>query len=157
MVLVFIYLDNFKRMNSSVLSSSANINSGHRSYETVEEVEGIKANVVFGKISKDCAGIGICKVTVNSAARDTKSNCPAAKAIISKDHYGQIAFYFKLNSMCTKCKNKFFDRDYFLVGESFLLPQAITMSLGLRNPVIEAGEYPMVKMKDYICVIFSAC
>ncbi len=143
-------------MKGNLLQNPAIIGGGEFFQNGLEEIKGIKANVVFGKISRDCAGIGICKVTVNTVAGKTNCNCPTAKAIINRDQYGQIGFYFPKKSLSLKSRIKFFQRDYFLVGESFVLPQAVTQGLGLHNPVIEAGEYPMVKRKDYICVMFPA-
>lgn len=116
--------------------------------------DGARANVVFGKLSKDCAGIGICKVIVNAIAATQHSHCQHCKVIIRKRHPDQIEFYFVSDSICQKSRRRFFQREFFHVGESFYLPGAITGWLGLKNPIIKAGDYPMKKMKDYILVVF---
>lgn len=127
---------------------------GQQSLDQVNQVSGIEAGVVFGKISRDCAGIGICKVTVNTKAVKPDCNCPWSKAILKKDQFGQLAFYFPNKSLSIKNRLKFFNREFFMVGESFVLPPAIAQSLGMQNIVVDAGQYPMVKMQDYICVLF---
>lgn len=123
--------------------------------ESLEDLNGVKASVVFGKFSKDCAGIGICKVTVNTSAAKKQNQCQQCKAIIRKRHSGQIEFYFISDSICQKGKRKFFQREFFHVGESFYLPRAVTGWLGMKNPIIKAGDYPMIKRKDHILVVFN--
>ncbi len=118
-------------------------------------IEGVRANVVFGKLSKDCAGIGICKVTVNASSIAVEKQCRQSAAIIRKNRYGQIEFYFDPETICQPGKRKFFKREFFHVGESFYLPGEISGWLGLKNPIIQAGDYPMKKTKDYILVVFN--
>lgn len=122
--------------------------------ESNYKLHGIKSEVIFGKPSKDCAGLGICKVNVNTKSVSTQNDCPASKAIIKTDRFGQVGFYFKNESLCIKARRKYFNSSYFVLGESFVLPKQVIQLMKLKHGVIEAGEYPILKMKSHTLVLF---
>ena len=142
-------------MEGKMSTPSVGLNVLNEMDTVVEEINGIKADVVFGKTSKDCAGLGICKVSVTNSVHHSDYDCHKAQAILKKDVYGQLRFYFLTSTICSDCQKKYFPREEFLVGESFVLPKSLARAMDLPCRVIAAGRYPAVKMKDYLLVVFN--
>ena len=121
-----------------------------------QKVESIKAEVIFGRASRDCAGHGICRVQAlaKQVLIDNKT-CSSSIAFIQRGPDKQICFYFLNSSLCIKAQKKYFRKDTFQVQEPFMLPYGISQSFGMKqNLIIEHGLYPIVKTDKYSIVIF---
>ncbi len=115
----------------------------------------IKADVVFGRPSKECVGVGICKVTVSAKTNNGPSTCKHAKAVVKKNFFGQLEFYFNNSSINCEKGKMLFQGKYFTILETIVLPAEIRQALGLKIGAIKVGQYPILKMKDTILITFS--
>lgn len=119
-------------------------------------VKGIRSDVRFGKASRDCAGLGICQVTVNAQTDDNIPTCQKAKALITKAGFGQIAFCFLNDSLCSKSRGKYFHSDHFMLGEPIILPLEVIQMFELKNGIVNTGQYPVFRTPFYTVVVFRA-
>ena len=120
------------------------------------KIEHLRAEVIFGRASRDCAGHGICRVEVlTKQSVINTSVCSNSIAFIQQGYDKRIHFYFLNSSLCIKAQKKYFRKDTFQVQEPFMLPYGISQSFEMeQNFIIKNGLYPIVKTDKYSIVIF---
>lgn len=113
----------------------------------------ISAEVIFGSLSKNCRGVGICKVDVHGETLSNCKKCPCrASASIEVLSDDSVRFTFRTESLNTFLYNRYFKHDEFPVPEGFVFQPDLLNALSLDTFVVKPGIYP-VTLKDGLAAI----
>jgi len=117
--------------------------------------KGVLARVNLGSPSKNCLGVGICKIDLLSLIdQDATSLSPCSSiAILKKHEEDRLSIHFKIGSLSSNVKEAHFHGDTFIVEENYILPKAVVQLVGCR-PTIFSGFYQVDKSKDSFIVYF---
>ncbi len=100
----------------------------------------IQAEVEFGRPSRGCDGVGICKIIVEPVVDQQGKKCKRTKVQLYKqDHF--LVFHFKRADLCPCLFKKQFRRHYFLVDEPVGIPISVGETIGTLPGVIDPGQY----------------
>ena len=115
----------------------------------------IQMEIVFGRPSKDCEDIGICRINlVTDLPQASKQPCYCEKkamALVIQQRNGQLLFRFPKNQMASKTKITQFANRQFTVSEPFILPDFL-QRLFCPRILIEAGVYEVKEEKHSLIV-----
>ena len=100
----------------------------------------VEMEVVFGTPSKNCSGTGICMIA-SRLPQGYLISCPHARVIIHCIPNQELVFRFRKNRLCDRVAQAYFSAGYFLVEESFALPQRLIRQWGLPVDKIPPGRY----------------
>ena len=100
----------------------------------------VEMEVVFGTPSKNCSGTGICMIA-SRLPQGYLISCPHAHVIIHCIPNQELVFRFRKNRLCDRVAQAYFSAGYFLVEESFALPQRLIRQWGLPVDKIPPGRY----------------
>ncbi|MGA1582861.1 MAG: hypothetical protein ACO4CH_06395 [Saprospiraceae bacterium] len=104
----------------------------------------VKGEVIFGSLSKNCRGVGICKVDVHGEGTTNCKKCPCrATAIIEVRSPDIVRFTFFTESLNTFLYNRYFRHDEFPVPEGFVFNSQLLKVLQIDEFVIKPGVYPV--------------
>lgn len=102
----------------------------------------IEAHVVFGTLSKNCRGVGICKVEVNrSPDIDTVQCGHRVPALIRKVSPGIVSFTFHRQNLNQMLLDRYFRNLEFPVPEQYSFDAEVLSALNLHDFTIRAGVY----------------
>ena len=113
------------------------------------ESTGVSVCIVFGMPSRDCAYHGICRIEPEEANRN-KTNPGMSFAKIFWDQNTQLNFAFSKASIQLETLKKNFGSGYFIVIESYHIPEFVCRALGVEKLVVEPGLYPIHESDDTI-------
>jgi len=117
--------------------------------------EPILMEIVFGRPSKDCRDIGICRASLLAETPQiSKQPCDCEEKVIAtvkQKRNGQLAFRFPKNQINPKTKITQFANDQFTVPEPFILPESL-QRLFCPRLLIEAGVYPITDEGDSLLI-----
>ena len=115
----------------------------------------IQMEIVFGRPSKDCEDIGICRINlVTDLPQASEQHCFCKKkaiALVTQQRNGQLLFRFPKNQMSQKTKITQFANRQFTVSEPFILPEPL-QRLFCPRIIIEAGVYAVKEDKDTLII-----
>lgn len=134
--------------------------TNHKKYNTIVPPEmtvpqRILAEVVYGLSSRDCKGMGICKINAVKKAVSllTTGTCNSSFAYLFVINPTTIQLDFLRDSVSSI---QFAERfaEGFCLEEAFVLPPFITESLAGCKPVLMQGLYPVKLSTAFISVEF---
>lgn len=106
----------------------------------------IIAEVIFGSPKKNCAGIGICKVSpVDNTT--TVMPCRSVRTEIAGVRNNSLRLRVPMDGLCANLIDRQFRLGKFKMEEAFELPGWLVAQLQLPASQIKAGSYP-VKFDD---------
>lgn len=102
----------------------------------------IIAEVIFGSPKKNCAGIGICKVSpVDNAT--TVMPCRSVRTEIAGVRNNSLRLRVPMDGLCANLIDRQFRLGRFKMEEAFELPEWLVAQLQLPASRIKAGSYPV--------------
>ncbi len=102
----------------------------------------ITAEVIFGSPKKNCAGIGICKVSpVDNAT--TAMPCRSVRTEIAGIRNNSLRMRVPMDGLCANLIDRQFRLGRFKMEEAFELPAWLVTHLQLPASHIKAGSYPV--------------
>lgn len=117
--------------------------------------EPIQMEIVFGRPSKDCADIGICRINlISDLPTSSKEGCDCkdtAKAWVQQNRNGQLVFRFPKNQINPNIFNTQFANNYFTVIEDYIFPELL-QDLFYPRIEIKHGHYPITEEKDCLVI-----
>ena len=121
-------------------------------FERLVASDPIQMEIVFGRPSKDCVDIGICRINlVSDMPSSSKELCDCeniAIALVQQQRNGQLLFRFPKNQLNkTIIKTQFAD-NLFTVAEPYILPELLQRLYSPRL-LIEVGSYRVTEEPDY--------
>lgn len=103
-----------------------------------------KAHVVFGTLSKNCRGVGICKVEVNRISDTEAPRCgQRVPALIRKISSGIVSLTFHRQDLTRMLLDRYFRNLEFPVPEQYAFDTDVLSALHLNEFTICAGVYPV--------------
>ena len=111
--------------------------------------------VVFGRPSKDCRDIGICRISLlsdvnlNSAQATTCGGRIKASGFISINDREQIIFCFPKQRLAANILKKQFANNQFIISESYDLPEKLQQLLSPRKQ-IKKGSYKVREISNML-------
>lgn len=133
------------------------ITSGSRpcGFITLVASSPIQMEIVFGRPSKDCEDIGICRINfvtdLPEAAKETCFCETKAIAYVQQQRNGQLLFRFPKDQINPKTKITQFANNQFTVPEPYILPEPL-QQLFCPRLLIEAGRYPITDNGTYLLI-----
>ena len=110
------------------------------------------AGVILGNPKKDCAGSGICRVTLGPDARLIPCGCPTIPATIKVKDRNQLHFLFKESDLSTTQARIILSRSILSLSSRVGLPSEITEALGSTQAFLATGRYPIKRRGKFISV-----
>ncbi len=111
----------------------------------------IVAEVIFGSPKKNCAGIGICKVSpVDNIS--TTLPCRSVSTEIASIKSNAIRLRLRMNDLCSNLIDRQFKHGRFKMEEAFELPVWLVNKLKLSAGHIKAGSYPVTFDEEHIII-----
>ncbi|WP_373550569.1 hypothetical protein [Haliscomenobacter sp.] len=103
----------------------------------------ILAEVVYGLISRNCKGMGICKINAVNAPDYPASStpCGASLAYLQVLNPSTIRFEFLKHSITPEQYTLRFASGYFCLEEAFCFSDQFLMALGTSDVTIAEGNY----------------
>lgn len=109
----------------------------------------ITAEVIFGSPKKNCAGIGICKVSpVDNAT--TAMPCRSVRTEIAGIRNNSLRMRVPMDGLCANLIDRQFRLGRFKMEEAFELPTWLVEQLQLPVAHIKAGSYPVSFSNGFI-------
>ncbi|KAA3639247.1 MAG: hypothetical protein DWQ02_04005 [Bacteroidetes bacterium] len=129
----------------------------NRTSDNFPVLNGVRTEVKFGMVSRNCSGFGICTVEVEATSQPLSltTSCHSAVAYLTYESFGQLCFYFLKGTVCPKAERKFFRRGLFVVNETFVVPGAIARRFDMNNQFVRRGKYPIVETEKFWRVSFN--
>lgn len=112
----------------------------------------LKAEVVFGKPSKNCLGTGICKVLPYQATNEC--GCASTSVELRKANEHTLLMRFRREELCSKRRRQFAEGS-FLVEESVALPEFVKKELKFDAAFILSGCYAVWENDRFLSVWLS--
>ena len=108
--------------------------------------------IVYGLVSRDCRGMGICKLHPVSPtlALGRTSPCGSSIAWAGMGEQGSFELLVLRNTVSEKQWERRFSGDRFVMEEAFGVPE----ELFLQVVTIGADNYPIVAKGPYLCICF---
>ena len=116
----------------------------------------ILAEVVYGLSSRNCKGMGICKINAVDAPDYQASNtpCGASLAYLEVLDSSTIRFEFLKDSITPEQYALRFASGYFCLEEAFDFSDELLTTLKIDNPRIAKGVYRIEDGPQFITVDF---
>jgi len=115
----------------------------------------IQMEIVFGRPSKDCADIGICRINlISDLPSSSMEFCGCdniAIASVQQQRNGQLLFRFPKNQLKPKTIRTQFADNLFTVPEPYILPDLL-QQLFCPRLLIEADSYRVKEEEDYFVI-----
>ncbi len=117
----------------------------------------VLVNLVLGSLSRNCMGVGICKMDVQNDGREVVSHLPNyTQAYIYTGSLGEIVFEFKESLMHPETIKEYFRHNYFIIPEQICLNEKVRNALRIDEGVLIApGAYKIQREDDKLIVSFS--
>ena len=113
----------------------------------------VRAEVVLGSPSANCAGVGICRVM--ALGENAGLSCPTVPALISITEEGKLRLEFQKSSMEGRFMRRHFRWSLFQVFEPYLVPYHILGHTKLEQRTIRPGIYQVWEVEDTLIVDFG--
>ncbi|WP_148270352.1 hypothetical protein [Haliscomenobacter hydrossis] len=105
----------------------------------------ILVEVVYGLISRDCKGMGICKISAVNSNTHQRSNslCGSSLAYLKKVKDNLLRFDFLRETISEEQFALRFSSGAFYMEEPFCFSSELSELLGLENVCMAEGEYAL--------------
>ena len=116
----------------------------------------IDINIVidWGRVSKECKGFGICKITFEIDL-DLLDLISKAFGLVRPTDDGGLNVFFPKDGQSEYSLRTYLGDDYVLIGEDYVLEDEVASKLGLREGfTIKAGKYLLEESKNGYSVKF---
>lgn len=145
-------LGNFYQMTKSTYFKKRDLAQEKRVLETQILVE-----VVYGLISRDCKGMGICKISaVNSENHQRNTSlCGSSLAYLKKVEDNIIRFDFLRETISKEQFALRFSSGVFYMEEPFCFSSELLSLLGLEYVCIAAGVYSLYHTAQFVGLEFE--
>ncbi|MDX2071180.1 MAG: hypothetical protein SFV55_22310 [Haliscomenobacter sp.] len=132
------------------------IDSGSRIADRKGPQTRILAEVVYGLSSRDCKGMGICKINAVDSPdyQAGKAPCGASLAYLQVVNSSTIRFTFLKSSIMPEQYALRFAGGYFCLEEAFAFSDHLSTALETTNICIPEGVYPIQDGEQFIIVDF---
>lgn len=132
------------------------INCGSRRVDEKGGQTQILAEVVYGLSSRNCKGMGICKINAVDSPDYQASNspCGASLAYIQTLNSSTIRFEFFKDSITPEQYALRFASGYFCLEEAFCFSESLLTALGTSKLSIADGTYPIQDSAQFITIDF---
>lgn len=116
----------------------------------------ILVEVVYGLSSRNCKGMGICKINAVGAPdyQASSSPCGASLAYLQVLNSSTIRFEFLKDSITAEQYALRFAGACFCLEEAFCFPESLLTALGTRKLSIAEGTYRIQDSAQFITVDF---
>ena len=111
--------------------------------------ERLKAEVTFGAPDKNCAGCGICRVSIEFSS---EVQCEFATAYISRIDIDQLEFSFLKKSICPKVRKRHFSDHVFMIEPNCPIPDLIKSHFNLPQKWLQPGVYEVRESKSFLTI-----
>ncbi|MCB0549933.1 MAG: hypothetical protein KDD19_20345 [Phaeodactylibacter sp.] len=112
----------------------------------------VRANIVLGLASKNCAGHGVCKILAYDEPGEF--SCQQAQVVIEIDAKKRLRMLFREEGACPCIVKNHFAGDNFLVEEPFHLPPWLCSQLDVGACCVPAGRYTLKIRPSFFIVEF---
>jgi hypothetical protein len=111
---------------------------------------------VYGLISRDCKGMGICKINVVKLEnhQPSTSGCGSSLAYLTLEK-AVLSLDFLRETISKEQFALRFAEGNFYLEEPFFLPSELAALLGLSKACLAEGKHPIRYSEDYISIEFS--
>jgi hypothetical protein len=100
-------------------------------------------HVTFGRIDRECEGLGICKVTmVQDGARINRACC-SGLAVVSLSQKDELELSFLKSGLSESQKQQYFSDNQFVMENGYSFPTDLCQLLGKTEIYFPAGWYPL--------------
>lgn len=116
----------------------------------------ILAEVIYGLSSRNCKGMGICKINAVDAPDDQASNtpCGASLAYLQVLNASTIRFEFLKDSITAEQYALRFASGYFYLEEAFNFSNQLLNALEIDKISIAKGIYPIQDRPEFNTIDF---
>ena len=124
---------------------------------TTSKAIGVYAEARFGIPSKNCVGLGVCKLELLSSVKSwNKPSCACHKGrvLIHKTTSDRLCFLFEKTSLSLPTIQQHFSSTTFVIHEDFQLTTMIAKQLGQTSYILRQGYYPIIDLEAFYKVIF---
>lgn len=112
----------------------------------------ITAEVIFGSPKKNCAGIGICKVSpVDNVT--TVMPCRSVRTEVASIKRNSLRLRVPMDGLCANVLDRQFRLGRFKMEETFELPRWLVAQLQLAATHIKAGSYPVTFSERHVEIV----
>ena len=135
------------------MSLSTDISVGALTRATLHLTRSIWAGVKFGTPGRNCAGSGICEVyAIGGGGAKSRCGCLQLGQMTAsgQDH---VLLRFASQALRPRVKKKYFQHDYFLMEEEYILPPLISKALRLKSNTLMSGWHAIRHEGDYIIIL----
>ena len=101
----------------------------------------IKIGVEFGRKSKGCARIGICRITFEGIEQQAGPNGENTASGTAWIENGKLKIDFNRASMTDATFQTHFGNGNFQLEEDYVLPAEVASALGVRSYIVRTGKY----------------
>lgn len=117
----------------------------------------VAAEIVFGTPSRNCDGVGLCRMLAPVLLRGREIRCPHATAYCALDVERNVfTLRFPKSFLSHQMVARHFYKRLFNVTESYRVPGHIIHALGLQQVVIiQEGVYMVKETQDDWIVVIS--
>jgi len=119
----------------------------------------ILVQVVYGLISRNCRGMGICKLNgVKSVDEQAESDthCESSLAYLEAPAGTQkLSLHFLKETISAMQAKMRFEQGYFELAEPYEVPVELANRCGREMILLAAGHYPISHTDQYITVEFT--
>lgn len=116
-----------------------------------------KAEIVFGTPSKNCEGVGICRMIGPNYLAGKEIKCPHVTGYLSLDMGRNVLYIrFSKRSLSSEMVARHFCKRLFKVTEPYKVPVHISRFLGTQQIVmIQAGSYAVRETREDWIIVFG--
>lgn len=123
-------------------------------FNAKQKSKGAFVEIEFGEPSKDCGGLGICRIKFWKKT-ELHSKCNRAKAYMTTAGMNQdfIILVLDKSSLCAQSKNRFFSSQYFQINEMVFLDESIKSAINTSRTYIPKSSYRIKESDRHITII----
>ncbi len=128
-----------------------------RPHFTTSKAIGIYAEARFGIPSKNCVGLGVCKLELLSSVQSWNKPpcvCSKARVLIHETTSDRLCFLFDKTSLSLSTIQQHFSSATFVIHEDFQLSTTMAKQLGKTSYILRQGYYPIIDLEAFYKVIF---
>jgi hypothetical protein len=102
----------------------------------------IKSNVTLGSPRYECAGTGICSLTLYRQPLLSRGSCQQTTGwLATSDDKSTISIYFVRQVLCSRLYANHFYKGVFKMTETVAIPKDICEALGIKSAILSPGNY----------------
>jgi len=117
----------------------------------------VELSIVFGTPSKNCEGIGICRMLDAKYMAGIVIKCPHVPGFLSLEaERGVLSIRFPKKFLTSQMVARHFCKRLFKVTESYRVPAHISRAFGIKKSIqISEGAYQVQETADDLIVVIQ--